>query len=112
MTDTRTVIELLNPPSRDEKAWNLFTQSERQYSLNEAKKSLFNTARDCYGGALESRMVARMETEGRDLTDEETKAEVEYILETIDYSGREPKDIAQVKKACKYVLKKYQEVDR
>lgn len=74
--------------------------------------TLFNIARDCYGGALEARMVARMETEGRDLTNEETKSEVEYVLETIDYSGREPKDIAQVKKACKYVLKKYQEVDR
>lgn len=75
-------------------------------------ESLFNIARDCYGGVLEGRMIARKETEGRDLTDEETKSEVEYVLDTIDYSGREPKNIAQIKKACKYVLKKYQEVDR
>ena len=47
-------------------------------------ESLFNIARDCYGGILESRMVARKETEGRDLTDEETKSEVEYVLDTVD----------------------------
>ena len=33
--------------------------------------SLFNTARDICHGVLESRMVARMETEGRALTDYE-----------------------------------------
>ena len=34
-------------------------------------------------GCLESRLVARMETEGRELTDEETVNELEYLAETI-----------------------------
>lgn len=46
-----------------------------------------------------------METEGRELTDDETIAECEYLLETIDYSGYEKEDIAPIKKACKYIIK-------
>ena len=46
-------------------------------------KSLFDRARDIRHGCLESRLVARMETEGRKLTDEETANELEYLAETI-----------------------------
>ena len=67
-------------------------------------KSLFNRARDIQGGILESRMVARMETEHRELTDDETKAECEYLLETIDYSGYEKEYVSAIKKACRYIL--------
>ena len=67
-------------------------------------KSLFDRARDIQGGVLESRMVSRMETEGRELTDEETRSECEYLLETIDYSGYEQKYISAIKKACRYIL--------
>ena len=70
------------------------------------QKSLFNLARDCYGGILESRMVARMDDLNRDLTDEETKEECKDLLDTVDYSGRESRDIAQTKKACRYILSK------
>ena len=42
-------------------------------------KSLFDRARDIRKGALESRLVARMETEGRPLTDDETIAELQYL---------------------------------
>ena len=69
-------------------------------------KSLFNRARDIQGGVLESRMVARMETEGRELTDSETKAECEYLLDTIDCSGYDKKEISAIKKACRYILSK------
>lgn len=69
------------------------------------KKSLFNRARDIQEGVLESRMAARMETEGRELTDSETRSECKYLLETIDYSGYERKEILAIKKACKYILR-------
>lgn len=69
------------------------------------KKSLFNRARDIQNGILESRMVARMETEHRELTDEETRNECKYLLETIDYSGYEQSEISNIKRACKYILK-------
>ncbi len=69
------------------------------------KKSLFDRSRDIFGGVLESRMVARMETEGRALSDDETVAECQYILETVDYSGRERSEIAKIKRACKYILR-------
>ena len=68
-------------------------------------KTLYERARDIQGGVLESRMVARKETEGRDLTDEETRAECEYLLETIDYSGYDRKEISDIKRACRYILK-------
>lgn len=71
------------------------------------KKPLFERARDVAGGALEGRMVARMETEGRILTDLETVKECEYILETIDFAGKEPEDIRPIKKACRYIIKAY-----
>lgn len=70
------------------------------------KKSLFNTARDIQHGILESRMVSRKETEGRDLTDAETIKECEYILETIDYAGRDANETRLIKQACKYIIKK------
>lgn len=69
------------------------------------RKSLFDRSRDIFGGILESRMVARMETEGRRLSDEETIEECKYILETVDCSGREFSDISKIKRACKYILK-------
>lgn len=69
------------------------------------KKSLFERARDAAGGVLESRMVARMETEGRELTDEETRAELRYILETAPFAGWEPEDERRVRAACRRLLK-------
>ena len=69
--------------------------------------SLFNTARDICHGVLESRMVARMETEGRALTDYETAKECEYLLETIDYSGYDRDEIANIKRACRHIIKRY-----
>jgi hypothetical protein len=50
-------------------------------------KSLFERAINIRHGCLESRLVARMETEGRELTDEETANELEYLAETIPYAG-------------------------
>lgn len=67
------------------------------------KKSLFNRARDIRKGVLESRMVARMETEGRELTDSETINELEYLAETIPYSGND--DSKEMMKAIRYLLK-------
>lgn len=67
-------------------------------------KSLFNRAIDIQHGILESRLIARMETEHRELTDEETKDECKYLLETIDYSGYDNKYISEIKRACKYIL--------
>ena len=69
-------------------------------------KTLFNRARDIQGGVLESRMVARMETEGRELTDQETKEECEYLLETVDFSGYDKKYTSAIKRACRYILRK------
>lgn len=70
-------------------------------------KSLFNRARDIRHGALECEMVARMETEGRELTDEETIAELEYLKETFPYAGYDPKDLKVKMDAINYLLKKY-----
>ncbi len=69
------------------------------------KKTLFERARSVRGGVLESRMVARMETEHRPLTDEETRSELKYLVETIPYAGLEPEDEREIVKACKYLLK-------
>lgn len=69
------------------------------------KKTLFERARSVRGGVLESRMVARMETEHRPLTDEETRSELKYLVETIPYAGLEPEDEREIAKACKYLLK-------
>ena len=70
-------------------------------------KTLFDRARDIRNGALESRLVARMETEGRELTDEETIAELEYLKEMLPYAGYEPEDIKEQMAAINYLLKKY-----
>lgn len=70
-------------------------------------KSLFDKARDIRHGALESRLVARMETEGRPLTDEETFSELEYLKETLPYAGYEPEDIKDQMLAINYLLKRY-----
>ena len=61
---------------------------------------------DIQGGILESRLVARAETLTRPLTDNEVIDEMQYLLDTIDYSGYDNKYISQIKKACKYILKK------
>lgn len=70
-----------------------------------AAKTLFNRARDIKGGVLESRMVARMETEGRELTDIETIAELKYLKETLPYAGID--DLKEKMYAINYLLKKY-----
>lgn len=70
-------------------------------------KTLFDRARDIRHGALESRLVARMETEGRPLTDKETISELEYLKETLPYAGYEPEDIKEQMAAINYLLKKY-----
>ncbi len=69
------------------------------------KKSLFERARTARGGVLESRMVARMETEHRPLTDEETRSELRYLIETIPHAGLEPEDEREIMKACRYLLR-------
>lgn len=73
------------------------------------RKSLFNCALDCFGGALESRMVARSDDMNRDLTDEETVKECKYILETIDFAGYEDYEVREIKKACKYIINKWKQ---
>lgn len=70
-----------------------------------AKKSLFNKARDAAGGVLESRMVARMETEGRELTDDETREELRYILDMAPYAGWEPEYLRKVTATCRRLLR-------
>lgn len=70
-------------------------------------KTLFNRARDIRGGCLESRLVARMETEGRELTDDETVNELEYIAETVPYAGLEKTDQSNIMAAIKYLRKYY-----
>lgn len=70
-------------------------------------KTLFDRARDIGHGALESRLVARMETEGRPLTDKETIAELQYLRETLPYAGYEAEDIKDQMAAINYLLKKY-----
>lgn len=70
-------------------------------------KSLFERARNVRHGCLESRLVARMETKGRKLTDEETKEELEYIAETIPYAGYEAEYEKEIMSAIKYLRKYY-----
>lgn len=69
-------------------------------------KSLFERARNIRHGCLESRLVARMETEGRKLTEEKTIEELEYLSETIPYAGLEKEDQNNIMSALRY-LKKY-----
>lgn len=70
-------------------------------------KSLFERARNIRHGCLESRLVARMETEGRSLTDEETANELEYLAETIPYAGLEREDKDNIMAAIRYLRKYY-----
>lgn len=70
-------------------------------------KTLFSRARDIKGGVLESRLVSRMETEGRELTDEETAQELEYFAETIPYAGLEKEDRDNIMAAIRYLRKYY-----
>lgn len=70
-------------------------------------KSLFERARNIRHGCLESRLVARMETEGRTLTDEETVNELEYLAETIPYAGLEREDKNNIMAAIRYLRKYY-----
>ena len=70
-------------------------------------KSLFERARNIRHGCLESRLVARMETEGRSLTDEETANELEYLAETIPYAGLEREDKDNIMAVIRYLRKYY-----
>ena len=71
------------------------------------KKTLFNRARDIKHGVLESRMVARMEAENRELTDEETINELEYLTETIPCAGLDTKEKNDIMAAIRYLRKYY-----
>lgn len=70
-------------------------------------KSLFQKAIKIKHGILESRLVARASDFNRDLTDEETKEEIKYLLETIPYAGLSREDKTQIMAALKYLRKKY-----
>ena len=70
-------------------------------------KTLFKRARENRHGVLESRLVARMETKGRELTDEETVQELEYLAETIPYAGLEKEDRNNMMAAIRYLRKYY-----
>lgn len=69
--------------------------------------TLFERARNIKKGTLESRLVARMETEGRELTDEETVSELKYLKKTLPYAGLEPEEQREKISAINYLLKKY-----
>ena len=71
-------------------------------------KSLFERARNIRHGCLESRLVARMETEGRPLTDEETANESEYLAEAIPYAGLGKEYEKEIMTAIRYLRKYYQ----
>lgn len=70
-------------------------------------KTLFERARNIRHGCLESRLVARMETEGRELTDEETANELDYLAEIIPYAGLEREDKNNIMAAIRYLRKYY-----
>ena len=69
--------------------------------------TLFERARNIRKGTLESRLVARMETEGRPLTDAETVSELKYLKETLPYAGLEPEEQREKMAAISYLLKRY-----
>ena len=69
------------------------------------KKTLFAKALSVEHGILESRLIARSDDLNRDLFWDETKAECQYILDTIDYAGHSREYVARVKRACRYVLR-------
>lgn len=55
---------------------------------------------------LHSRFVAREESNGHELTDEEVKSEAQYLLETIPYGGiYEGAELAKAKRQLKSLLK-------
>lgn len=85
-----------------EDLWKL--QATKSKEKIKMKKSLFDRARDVQHGALESRMVARMETEGRPLTDDETITELLYLKDTLPYAGLEKEDLNPKIKAINYLL--------
>lgn len=70
-------------------------------------KTLFERARNVRNGCLESRLVARSETKGRELTNEETIEELEYLAETIPYAGVEKEDQNNIMAAIRYLRKYY-----
>lgn len=70
-------------------------------------KTLFNRARNIRHGVLESRLVARMETKGRELTDEETAQELVYLAETIPYAGYDKEYVNNIMTAIRYLRKYY-----
>lgn len=70
-------------------------------------KSLFDRARNVRRGCLESRLVARMEIEGKPLTDEETANELEYLAETIPYGGLSDEDVREIVSAIRYLRRYY-----
>ena len=70
---------------------------------DEMKKSLRDRA---FATELHSRFVAREDDLGRDLTDEEVKAEAQYQLETIPYSGNfEGSELRKVVRQLKALLR-------
>lgn len=70
-------------------------------------KSLCQRARDIRGGILESRIVSRMETKGRELTDDETISELEYLKDTFRYAGYDEEYTKEVLQAINYLLRRY-----
>ena len=68
------------------------------------KKSLFQRALSIRNGVLESRLVARSDDLNRDLTDSETIAELQYLKETLPYSGNDVKEHMIV---INYLLNRY-----
>lgn len=65
-------------------------------------KTLYEKA---LGTTLHSRFVAREETIGRPLTDDEVRAEAKYQLETLPYKGLfEGKELAQAKREMRALI--------
>ena len=70
------------------------------------KKTLRTLRERAFATELHSRFVAREEDLGRDLTDEEVKAEARYQLETIPYSGNfEGSELRKVVRQLKALLR-------
>ena len=65
--------------------------------------SLFQRALDT---SLHSRFVARSEDLGRELSDEETRKEALYLLETIPYAGLEDVETKRAVRELKALLRR------
>lgn len=65
--------------------------------------SLFQRA---LGTSLHSRFVARSEDLGRELSDDETCKEAQYLLETIPYGGHEEEETKIAVRELKALLRK------